>query len=220
MMARGLTAKEITEIVDSGILDDEIIKALEEYLQKCQNIKYGARQKILVDADFLKDVLNFANRQKAEIEYLQKKYIPEIARATKRTDELAFEEMRKTARVQEENERYKHSIRLLEKDVQTAKSEAIKELSEKITEVFLRYAHLHSYAEGARKDYIETVDGKEIEMQSVWDVITLQKNGMAEYEEMSRLQKNIETIEKERLLTELEKDFRLLVKEMVGEKDV
>ena len=51
--------------------DNEIIKALEEYLQKSQNIKYGARQKILVDADFLKDVLNFANRQKAEIERLK-----------------------------------------------------------------------------------------------------------------------------------------------------
>ena len=92
----------------------------------------------------------------------------------------------------------------------------VKEFAERITEVFLRYAHLHSYAEGARKDYIETVDGKEIEMQSVWDVITLRVNGIAEYEEMSRLQKNIETIEKERLLTELEKDFRLLAKELTG----
>lgn len=52
--------------------DEQIKKALEEYLQKCQNIKYGARQKILVDADFLKDVLNFINRQKAEMERLQK----------------------------------------------------------------------------------------------------------------------------------------------------
>ena len=96
-------------------------------------------------------------------------------------------------------------------------ADAIKELGEKVTEVFMRYAHLHTYADAARKDYIETVDGKEIEMQSVWDVFSLKKYEMAEYEEMSRLQKNIETIEKERLLTELEKDFRLLVKEMAGE---
>ena len=94
--------------------------------------------------------------------------------------------------------------------------QGIKELSDKITEIFMRYAHLHSYAEQSRQDYIETVDGYEIEMQSVWDVFSLKKYEMAEYEEMSRLQKNIETIEKERLLTELEKDFRLLVKEMVG----
>ena len=50
--------------------DNEIIKALEEHLQKCQNIKYGARQKILVNSDFLKDALNLINRQKAEIESL------------------------------------------------------------------------------------------------------------------------------------------------------
>ena len=54
------------------LTDNEIIKALEEYLQKCQNIKYGARQKILVDADFLKDVLDLINRKNAEIERLQK----------------------------------------------------------------------------------------------------------------------------------------------------
>jgi hypothetical protein len=32
---------------------------------------------------------------------------------------------------------------------------------------------------------------------------------------MNQLQENIETIAKERLLSELEKDFRLLVKEMM-----
>lgn len=42
---------------------------------------------------------------------------------------------------------------------------------------------------------------------------------MSEYEEMHRLQQNIETIEKDRLLTELEKDFRVLVKEMVGDAE-
>lgn len=94
------------------------------------------------------------------------------------------------------------------------KSEAYREFADKITEVFMRYAHIHQYAEEARRDYIEAVDGTNIEMQSVWDVCTLEKNGMAEYEEMGRLQKNIETIEKERLLTELEKDFRLLTKEL------
>jgi energy-converting hydrogenase A subunit M len=101
-------------------------------------------------------------------------------------------------------------------EIANAKAEAYREFAEKITEVFVRYAHLHSYAEGAKKDYIEAVDGTEIEMQSVWDVFALKKNGMAEYEEMNRLQNNIELIEKERLLTELEKDFRLLVKDLTG----
>ena len=83
----------------------------------------------------------------------------------------------------------------------------------------MRYAHLHPYAEGAREDFIEAVDGTEIEMQSVWDVFTLKKYEMSEYEEMNRLQENIETIATESLLTELEKDFRLLVKEMTDRSE-
>ena len=98
--------------------------------------------------------------------------------------------------------------------LEQAKSEAYREFAEKITEVFLRYAHLHSHADCAKKDYIEAGDGTQIEMQSVWDVFSLKKYGIAEYEEMNRLQKNIEIIDKERLLTELEKDFRLLAKEL------
>lgn len=193
-MTRGLTAKEITEIVDSGILDDEIIKALECHIGKddkrCAHCAYT-----VYGCDCLGKLLfalaDLINRQKAEIERLK---------AEKRnTDNI---------------------LNSLDRPLVEIKSEAIKELSEKITEVFMQYAHLHSHAEVARKDYIEAADGTEIEMQSVWDVFTLQKNGMAEYEEMNRLQSNIETIEKERLLTELEKDFRLLLKEMVGEKDV
>ena len=54
-------------------------------------------------------------------------------------------------------------------------------------------------------------------MQSVWDVHTLIKNEMSEYEEMYRLQDNIENIAKERLLKEIEKDLRLLIKEMAEE---
>lgn len=111
-------------------------------------------------------------------------------------------------------------IRQYNNDIGKAKNEAIKEFAEKITEIFMRYAHLHSYAESARKDFIEAADGAEIEMQSVWDVLTLKKYEMSEYEEMNRLQKNIEIIEKERLLTELENDFRLLVKEMESDKNV
>ena len=94
--------------------------------------------------------------------------------------------------------------------VKEAKSEARKEIADKITEVFERYKHLHEHANKARNDVIETFDLREIEMQSVWDVMTLEKNDMAEYEEMGRLQNNIETIAQDRLLTELEKDFKKL----------
>ena len=118
-----------------------------------------------------------------------------------------------------EIEMLKHDREKLKRELITTKYEVIKELSEKITEIFARYAHLHAHADEARKDCIETVDGKEIEMQSVWDVITLQMNGIAEYEEMSRLQKNIETIGNDRLLIELEKEFWLLIKELGVKKD-
>lgn len=99
-----------------------------------------------------------------------------------------------------------------------AKSEAIKEFAEKINELLARYSHLHNNAENARRDTIEAADGTDIEMQSVWDVFTLKNNKMAEYEEMNGLQKNIEVIAEERLLKEIEKDFRLLVKEMTEVK--
>ena len=92
--------------------------------------------------------------------------------------------------------------------------DAAKEFADKIDEIFLRYAFLHSHVDMARQDYIKAVDGTEIEMQSVWDVFTLKKYGIADYDEMNRLQTNIELIEKGRLLAELEKDFRLLAKEM------
>ena len=173
--------------------DNEIIKALEccgfdeDMCLDCP-VQCDCEKDTEAMIDRAKAILDLINRQKAENEQWK-----------------------------EEANKYQSLWCEAVNDIQTAKAEAIKELSEKITEIFMRYEHLHSYAEEARKDYIETVGGTEIEMQSVWDVITLQKNGMAEYEEMGRLQKNIEIIEKERLLTELEKDFRLLVKEMVGE---
>lgn len=132
------------------------------------------------------DVLDLINRQKAEIERLKNKNTLLLKKKCK--------------------------------DINTArkiiKSEAIKEFADKINELLTRYSHLHDYADNARRDTIEAADGIYIEMQSVWDVFTLKNNEMSEYEEMNRLQKNIETIAEERLLKEIEKDFRLLVKEM------
>lgn len=130
-------------MVDNKLTDKQIIKALECCVKddflcdgRCAGQMIDCDTKHACRLSLLKKSLDLINRQKAENEYLQKEYIPEIARATKRTDELAFEEMRKTARLQEENERYKHSIRLLEKDVQTAKSEAVKEFAERLKEKF------------------------------------------------------------------------------------
>lgn len=142
------------------------------------------------------------NRQKAEIEKLN----------------IELKAMRGSANsYKAEIERLRTQQSELISEYKNIAIDAIKNFGKKITEVFMRYAHLHTYADKARRDTIETFDLTEIEMQSVWDVLTLKKNEMAGYEEMSRLQDNIETIAKERLLTELEKDFRLLVKEMTEE---
>ena len=97
--------------------------------------------------------------------------------------------------------------------------EAYKEFAEKVDEILKRYAHLHKYAEKARHSTEEYADGTPMEMVSVWEVLSLKKWEMCDYETMSTLQDNIETIEKARLLSELEKDFMLLKKEMAGDAE-
>lgn len=82
-----------------------------------------------------------------------------------------------------------------------------------------RYSHIHKHAEEAKKSTEEYADGTPIEMESVWDTITLSKNGYADYETMNELQDNIENIALSRLLQEFEKDFRLYAKQFgVGVK--
>lgn len=51
--------------------DNEIIKALEEHIERTKNIKYGARKMAIVDVGLLKDTLDLINRQKAENEALK-----------------------------------------------------------------------------------------------------------------------------------------------------
>ena len=103
-------------------------------------------------------------------------------------------------------------------EIKMAKTEAIKEFTDRIGKLLGRYAHIHKYADEARQSTEEYLDGTPMEMVSVWDVLSLKKWEMVEYETMNQLQENIETIAKERLLSELEKDFRLLVKEMTGDQ--
>lgn len=142
--------------------------------------------------DLFELALDLIKRQKAEIERMKKiiSYLVESIDCSRKEYNSLWQKM------------------------QQAKLEAIKEFADKINELLARYSHLHNNAENARQDTIEAADGTDIEMQSVWDVFTLKNNEMAEYEEMNRLQKNIEVIAEERLLKEIEKDFRLLVKEM------
>lgn len=94
------------------------------------------------------------------------------------------------------------------------RAEAIKEFAEKIDQLLNRYSNLHKYADKVRHSMEDYPDGTPVKMVSVWEVLSLKKWEMVEYETMSELQGNIETIAKEFLLSELEKDFHLLIKEM------
>jgi hypothetical protein len=105
----------------------------------------------------------------------------------------------------------------MEESYKNGYDKGVKEFAKKIDECLKRYSHLHKYADEARHGTEEFADGTPMEMVSVWDVFPLEKWEMADYENMNTLQENIETIAKERLLAEFEKDFLLLVKEMVGD---
>jgi hypothetical protein len=209
--------------------DSEIIKDLPWYLtvaKKCGSVTLGKEEMV--------GLCDLINRQKSELEkkdteidiLIRKKEAlkDEIAEKDAEIDRQDVQIMRlkhEIERLQKENEELGKAIGnayelncFLEATRKCVRTEAYRYFADKITEVFTRYAHIHQYAEEARRDYIEAVDGTNIEMQSVWDVFTLKKNGMAEYEEMGRLQNNIERISTERLLTKLEKDFQLLVNEL------
>ena len=152
--------------------DEQIIKALE----CCTNNDdcgagcpcFSEKQNMCGEYNgLLKQSLDLINRQKSDIERLSKRIAGQ--------KHSLFEQQSYTAKLQNE--------------LRTIKSEAIKEFADKITEIFVRYAHLHNYADKARTETIESAEGYEIEMQSVWDVLSLKKYEMAEYEEMSELQK-------------------------------
>ena len=172
--------------------DNEIINAWKWHISSvhCNGMEiYSAV--VECSRELAESTLNLIDRQKAEIERLS------IESETLVTQlKVAYEQIHK---------------------LNMAKSEAIKEFEEKVDKLLKRYSHIHEDAEIARQDEIEC-DNETIEMQSVWDVHTLIRYEMgSEPEEMNRLQDNIETIAKERLLKEIEKDFRLFIKEMTEE---
>lgn len=175
------------------MIDEQIIKVFEEVA--------GDNHIPITHQIICGDALGVLKRQKAEIERLKKE-----------NDKAGVKRLKKENDVLKTN--YESMCISLPNIAKAERKEAIKEFADKINELLARYSHLHNNAEDARQDTIEAADGTDIEMQSVWDVFTLKNNEMAEYEEMNRLQKNIEIIAEERLLKEIEKDFRLLVREM------
>ncbi len=200
-------------LIPDKMTDNEIIKALEccikDQHEGCCKLGSWSEQWNCM-ADLMKDALDLINRQRSEIEALiagqetLQKYIAEqkaeIERLTKRRKEEVEKLMSATDKV-----------------ITEAKAEARKEFAEKTNELLKRYSHLHKRADEVRRSTEEYADGTPMEMVSVWEALSLKKWEMTDYENMNALQDNIETIAIERLLTEIEKDFKLLVKEMVGD---
>jgi hypothetical protein len=184
--------------------DNDIIKALgcciHEPMLNCRNCPYESSCN-MGRSDMQRDVLALVNRQKAEIDRLN--HIR--AELSKEIDKL--------------RDMVAQNEGVLPRYEQLIKAEANKEFAEKISKIFERFSHVHNYAEKAKRCTIETDEGTSIELVSVWNVMDLKKHEMVDYETMNELQDNIETISKERLLSELEKDFRLLVKEMTEEQE-
>ena len=167
--------------------DNEIIKALGRcpYQRDCVSCDVNACDNS--PNHIMKCARDLINRQKAEIERLNK-----------------------------EVDRLSQCVLYHDGQIADAKAEAIKEFAERIDKYLKRYSHLHKYADEAKHSTEEYADGTPMEMVSVWEVLSLKKWEMVDYETMNTLQDNIETIARERLLTEIEKDFRLFKKEMVG----
>ncbi len=202
--------------------DNEIIKALE----CCGNDECSQcplQDGVCSEKDVIKHALDLITLQKAEREALiagqetLQKYIAEQKAEIERlkADNVILSQNADTAFQDGLNEAQDLYAEQVKNEI---KAEAIKGFAEKTNELLKRYSNLHKRADEARRSAEEYADGTPMEMVSVWEVLSLKKWEMADYENMNALQDNIETIAIERLLTEIEKDFKLLEKEMVGEQ--
>ena len=193
-----MTDEQIIEVLECHISDTD-----DDNCRPCVFNGYGCLEGLIPA------VADLIYRQKAEIERLNGEL--QAMRGAAKTYRVGYEGANKFP--------YEIQVEVSKKVENEIKSEAVKEFVDEINKLFARYSHLHDYAENASRDTIETADGTDIEMQSVWDVFTLKENEMVEYDEMFRLQDNIETIAKARLLSEIEKDVKLLVKEMTEDRN-
>lgn len=227
--------------MENKLTDNEIVKALEccgdeEELHYCVDCPYCDKENDFCQEDLHRDALDLINRLQAEKEALingqetLQKYIAEqkaeierlqnsIAVFTNNAVDFANEIDRHK---KDKEEAFLFAANIVESEkivIANAKAEAYKEFADKVDEILKRYAHLHKYADKARSSKEEYADGTPMEMVSVWEVLSLKKWEMCDYETMNTLEDNIETIAKERVLTELEKDLRLLKKELVGDNN-
>lgn len=211
-----------------GLTDNEIINVLEICVNKTDVfvIHHNAETREY-DKISIKDILGVINRQKAEIENY--KQIAENQQSVSMDKEVEIKRLKAeverlseaiyqsniTSEIKIKSERL-HQWKQLEQS-KRARAEAVKGFAERIDEYLKRYSHIHKHADEVMHSTEEYADGTPMEMVSVWEVLSLIKYGLVDYETMNTLQDNIETLAIERVLTEIEKDFRLFKKEMVGE---
>ena len=72
-----------------------------------------------------------------------------------------------------------------------------------------RLQWLHKRADEYKEEKERFGIDEEISLSSVWDVLSLQKNNICEYEEMCELQEGIECISNSQLLKEIEHDLQI-----------
>lgn len=202
--------------------DEQIINALREVAKKYEGKPVATFETNISNmatdaADHIERLCDEINRQKAEIERLTD-LINEIAEANedlvRDNHDLYVSLKKRDAEIERLKGMVSQNEGVLPEYEKLITSKAIREFAEKIDQLLNRYSNLHKYADKARRSTEEYDDGTLMEMVSVWEVLSLEKWEMVDYETMSELQGNIETIAKERLLSGLERDFRLLVKEM------
>lgn len=72
-----------------------------------------------------------------------------------------------------------------------------------------RLQWLHKKADEYKEEKERFGIDEEISLSSVWDVLSLQKNNVCEYEEMCELQEGIECIANSQLLKDIEHDLQI-----------
>ena len=108
------------------------------------------------------------------------------------------------------NKQYKH-IAEMEQQLEEKDKELLEFKRNKLYFELLitRLQWLHKRADEYKEEKERFGIDEEISLSSVWDVLSLQKNNICEYEEMCELQEGIECIANSQLLKDIEHDLQV-----------
>lgn len=112
--------------------------------------------------------------------------------------------MRYLNRIRDENKQLKQQLEEKNKELlEFKKNKLYFEL------LITRLQWLHKKADEYKEEKERFGIDEEISLSSVWDVLSLQKNNICEYEEMCELQEGIECIANSQLLKDIEHDLQI-----------